>query len=217
MQWTDGREFVFEGCRAGRPSPMLRVLDERAPWRILTGGAMALGESYMDGWIDTPDLPALLRLGADNFVIERPRSLPHSPRSLLHRVEHAMRRNTRSQARRNISHHYDLGNDFYSLWLDPSMTYSSALFGGDAGCSLEAAQDHKRTRLLDVLDPAPGSSILEIGCGWGAFAVQAARERGCRVTGHHHLAGAVRPRQRGAWPRRVSRTRSRSGCRTTAT
>jgi cyclopropane-fatty-acyl-phospholipid synthase len=181
VRWTDDREFVFQGPEPGTAATLV-IRDPGAPWRILTGGTMALGESYMDGWVDTPDLPGLLRLGADNFVTDRPKAIPHSPRGLLHRAEHALRRNTRTQARKNVSAHYDLGNDFYSLWLDPSLTYSSALYGG-AACSLEEAQDNKRARLLGLLDPAPGSTILEIGCGWGAFAIQAARERGCRVTG----------------------------------
>jgi cyclopropane-fatty-acyl-phospholipid synthase len=178
--WPDGRTFVFEGGPGA--TAHVDVVDERAPWRILTGGAMALAESYMDGWIDTPDLQALLRLGVDNVVMERPKALPRSPRALLHKMERALRANTRRQARKNIQAHYDLGNDFFSLWLDPSMTYSSALYRDD-GCDLVAAQDHKRTRLLEQLDPKPGASILEIGCGWGSFAIQAAKERGCRVTG----------------------------------
>jgi cyclopropane-fatty-acyl-phospholipid synthase len=182
VRWTDGREFVFQGAGPGE-SAVVEVRDERTPWRILTGGAMALGESYMDGWLDTPDLRALLRLGAQNFVLDRSKTLPHSPRGLVHKLEHLLRRNTKSQARRNISAHYDLGNDFYSLWLDPSLTYSSALFDGSGICSLEDAQHRKRGRLLELLDPAPGSTLLEIGCGWGAFAIQAAQERGCRVTG----------------------------------
>ncbi len=192
--WPDGREFVFQGEPGS--SARVDILDEGAPWRILTGGAMAVGESYMDGWIDTPDLRGFLKLGSENFILDRPKTLPHSPRMLLLRAEHALRRNTKSQARKNISYHYDLGNDFYSLWLDPSMTYSSALFHDDDGCSLEGAQDNKRSRLLDILDPAPGSHILEIGCGWGAFAIQAAKERGCKVTAitisqeQHDLAAA---------------------------
>ncbi len=180
LTWTDGREFVFEG--APGPTARLDILDGRAPWRILTGGAMALGESYMDAWIDTPDLPGLLRFGSANFVLDRPKSLPHSPRALLHRAQHALRANSKPQARKNIHAHYDLGNDFFSLWLDPSMTYSSALFREEGSCSLAQAQDRKRSRLLDVIDPKPGASILEIGCGWGAFAIQAAKERACRVT-----------------------------------
>ena len=193
VTWTDGRTFVFEGD-AG-PVAELAILDARAPLRILRGGAMALGESYMDGWIDTPDLPGLLALGARNFVLERPAALPHSPRGLLHRVEQALRRNTKAQARRNIAAHYDLSNDFFALWLDPSMTYSSALFE-EADQTLEAAQHAKRGRLLDVIDPKPGAHILEIGCGWGSLAIQAARERDCRVTAitisqeQHELAKA---------------------------
>jgi cyclopropane-fatty-acyl-phospholipid synthase len=101
---------------------------------------------------------------------------------LWQRVRHLLRANTRAGSRRNILAHYDLGNDFYRLWLDPTMTYSSAWFGGDLSQSLEAAQQAKYARILDSLQVAPGQRVLEIGCGWGGFAEAAAR-RGVRVHG----------------------------------
>jgi cyclopropane-fatty-acyl-phospholipid synthase len=101
---------------------------------------------------------------------------------LWDRLSHRLRENHPINSRRNIAHHYDLGNDFYRRWLDPSMTYSSALFVDPARDSLESAQERKYLRLLDALDAKPGEHILEIGCGWGGFAELAAR-RGLRVTG----------------------------------
>ena len=90
-------------------------------------------------------------------------------------LAHRLRANDRKRARRNIAHHYDLGNDFYAAWLDPGMTYSSAIFGERPGDSLEAAQEHKIRLLLDRLDLQPGQRLLEIGCGWGGLAEVAAR------------------------------------------
>jgi cyclopropane-fatty-acyl-phospholipid synthase len=110
------------------------------------------------------------------------------------RLKHLFNRNTRSGSRRNIEAHYDLGNDFYALWLDPSMTYSSALFAGDRSLPLEIAQRAKYRRILDHLRPVAGEHILEIGCGWGAFAEMAVHETGASVTGltlsHQQLAYA---------------------------
>ena len=98
-------------------------------------------------------------------------------------MTHLLRPNTRSGSRKNIHAHYDLGNEFYRHWLDGTMTYSSALFDGDNSLSLEAAQDAKYERILQVLDPRPGERILETGCGWGGFAEYVARTRGVAVHG----------------------------------
>ena len=98
------------------------------------------------------------------------------------RVRHLLRSNSRGQAKRNIAYHYDLGNEFYALWLDRSMTYSSALFQTGQE-SLEAAQRAKYASMVDRMGVSPGDHVLEIGCGWGGFAEFAARERGLRVTG----------------------------------
>ena len=98
-------------------------------------------------------------------------------------LAHRLRANDKKRARRNIAHHYDLGNDFYAAWLDPSMTYSSAIFADARASSLEQAQEHKIRLLLDRLDLKPGQRLLEIGCGWGALAEIAARDYGVHVTG----------------------------------
>jgi cyclopropane-fatty-acyl-phospholipid synthase len=148
---------------------------------VLRGGDVGFGEAYIDGRFDTPDLVHLLTvLAANQGTLERAFYGSSVARALL-RLRHLLRSNTRRQARRNIVAHYDLGNDFYRLWLDPTMTYSSALFAHPAQ-GLAAAQQAKYERLLGMLDLAPGAHVLEIGCGWGGFAEPAARA-GYRVTG----------------------------------
>ena len=150
--------------------------------RILRDGDIGFAEGFLDGQWDTPHLPLLLTLlAANRAALDKPLYGSFAGR-LVHRIAHLLRANTRSGSKRNIAAHYDLGNDFYALWLDPGMSYSSALFGADTGLSLERAQEAKYRRILDQLAPAPGSRILEIGCGWGGFAEMAAADR-CAVTG----------------------------------
>jgi len=165
------------------PHPaVLRVHDWRMASAALKGGDVGFGESYMAGHWDSPDLVQLLTvLAANQAAIERAYHGRRFTQAVL-RLKHWFNTNTRRQARRNIAAHYDLGNDFYALWLDRSMTYSSALFEGDAARPLEVAQDAKYRRMVDELALAPGSHVLEIGCGWGGFAETAARA-GHRVTG----------------------------------
>ncbi|WP_407278660.1 cyclopropane-fatty-acyl-phospholipid synthase family protein [Aromatoleum evansii] len=163
----------------------------RAHWHVqdhetfaatLARGDIGLGESYFAGLWDADDLTALLTLLAQNR--ERlgravyGRLLPLAG----YRLWHALRANTRSGARRNIEAHYDLGNDFYALWLDATMSYSAAVFA-DAAEPLEEAQRRKYRRILERLGAQPGQTILEIGCGWGGFAEIAAKEFGCLVFG----------------------------------
>ena len=155
--------------------------DWRAFGRILRGGDIGFAEGWLDQQWHTPDLPALLELLAANRAALAAPLYGSFAGRLFHRVAHALRSNTRAGSRRNIAAHYDLGNDFYSLWLDPGMTYSSGLYG-EAARSLESAQHAKYERILDRIAPAPEARILEIGCGWGAFAELAAAEK-CRVTG----------------------------------
>ncbi len=154
--------------QARRPMRLLR--------RLAADGAIGFGEAYMDGDWDTPDLSQLIEVLARRPVIRG-----FAARRLLHRLEHLRRANTRTGSRRNIAAHYDLGNDFFRLWLDPSMTYSSGLFA-DPGETLAAAQDRKYRNLARMLDLRPGMRVLEIGCGWGGFAEIAARDFGCHVT-----------------------------------
>ena len=104
-------------------------------------------------------------------------------RDRVHRVRHWLNRNTKANSQKNIHAHYDLGNDFYALWLDPGMNYSSALFGSDRQMPLELAQNAKMRRALQAAGVRPGDRVLEIGCGWGALAEMATAEFGAQVTG----------------------------------
>jgi cyclopropane-fatty-acyl-phospholipid synthase len=181
LTMPDGRQQHVVGHRPG-PDAAIQIRDWRFFARIVRGGDMAFAEAYMDGCFDTPDLPALLTLGALNqAALERAFQATWLRRAVW-RLLHLRRHNSRRGSARNISAHYDLGNDFYALWLDRSMTYSSALFGTNRQQSLEQAQEAKYARILDQLGVRQGDSILEIGCGWGGFAELAAR-RGARVHG----------------------------------
>jgi cyclopropane-fatty-acyl-phospholipid synthase len=147
----------------------------------LKGGDVAFAESYMQGRWDTPDLTQLLTvLAANQSALERAFYGRWWSRSLL-RLNHFLNANTKRQSKKNILAHYDLGNAFYRLWLDPTMTYSSALFDGNLGVDAELgeAQQAKYARMLGELALDVDSRVLEIGCGWGGFAEVAAR------AGHH--------------------------------
>ncbi|MBE0619412.1 MAG: class I SAM-dependent methyltransferase [Burkholderiales bacterium] len=180
LHLPDGRALRYG---SGSPMATLRIPRWRALEDALSGGDIGFAEGYMRGDWESDDLAALLLLLVKNRnAIERAVYGGFMGR-LLARLRHLMNANTRTGSRRNIAAHYDLGNDFYRLWLDPSMTYSSALFDGDFSLTLEAAQAAKYRRILERLRPARGARILEIGCGWGGFAEMAAREYGCHVTG----------------------------------
>ena len=156
-------------------------------WNAFTGalksGDIGFAESFIDGDWTTPDLTALLRVLVQNRA-EVDRVIFGSWLGrLAYRIKHLLQRNTRSNSKKNIHAHYDLGNAFYALWLDPTMNYSSALFGGDLTQSLSQAQNAKVRRALQQVDMRPGARVLEIGCGWGALAEMATMEHGAHVTG----------------------------------
>jgi cyclopropane-fatty-acyl-phospholipid synthase len=177
----DGSVHHFgPGGDAGRVE--LRLRDWRVAREVLSGGDVAFAEAYMDGRWETPDLTALLSVLARNQRALERAFYGQAWQRALFRLRHWLNANTRRQAKRNIVAHYDLGNDFYGLWLDPTMTYSSALFGADRTAPLAAAQQAKYRRILAELALPAGAHILEIGCGWGGFAETAARA-GYRVTG----------------------------------
>lgn len=177
----DGSVRVFRGPQAG-PSATLSVRDLRMVPRLLFSGDLGFAEAYMDGQWDTPDLMALLHLGQLNAQALRDVERPSALRRLFTNLVQGARRNTRRGARRNIEYHYDLGNDFYKLWLDESLVYSAAIFA-DAEQPLFQAQQTKYQRILESLKLEPGHHLLEIGSGWGGFAIYAAQHAGCRVTG----------------------------------
>jgi len=164
------------------PHAELRVLDWRAASLILRQGDVGFAESLRRGWVDSPDLVALFTLAIRNEQISEA-VVGHWWALLLKRLSHwVLKDNSRAGSRRNILSHYDVGNSFYRLWLDPSMTYSAGLFEGDLTRELEQAQDAKYDRILDQIEAQAGQTILEVGCGWGGFAERAGR-RGINVVG----------------------------------
>jgi cyclopropane-fatty-acyl-phospholipid synthase len=170
-------------CGQGGASLTLDIGQWSVFERILARGDVGFAEAWIDGDWESPDLPGVLTLLANNRE-----PLAHAVygqwwRLLLARFRHLFNDNTRSGSRRNIMAHYDLGNAFYERWLDPSMSYSSALFAEPTTSSLEAAQLAKYRRILARLNAQPGQRVLEIGCGWGGFAEVAAREAGLQVVG----------------------------------
>jgi len=180
LRLPDGRRVRFRGRQAG-PDAEWRFNDARAAGKFFTGGAVAWAESYMDGLWDTPDLEALIEFFAKNDpAIEEMLQGKWWYRS-LRRMQHLLRPNTKKGSKKNIAYHYDLGNDFYAEWLDPSMTYSSAVFA-DGDDDLSRGQSAKYRALAEQMRLEQGHTVLEIGCGWGGFAELAARDFGARVT-----------------------------------
>jgi cyclopropane-fatty-acyl-phospholipid synthase len=176
----DGSRRVLGGRRPG-PMPIVHLHSWRALVRLVTSGSVGWYKAWALREWSSPDPVPLFDLFMRNGV-----SLGEVARAKgvwrgVNRLAHLLRRNDRKRARANIAFHYDLGNDFYRAWLDPSMTYSSALFA--PGDSLEQAQQRKIRTLLDRLELRPGQRLLEIGCGWGALAETAARDYGVLVTG----------------------------------
>jgi cyclopropane-fatty-acyl-phospholipid synthase len=181
LQLPDGSSLQF-GDRDG-PRAAMRWRNWNVCRAALRAGDIGVAESYFDGDWTTPDLAALLGLFAANREVLEPAVYGSWWGSLAHRVRHLLNRNSRRGSRRNIHAHYDLGNDFYRLWLDPTLSYSSAWFEGDRGGDMVRAQQAKMRRALAACGVAPGERLLEVGCGWGALAECAAREFGACVTG----------------------------------
>jgi cyclopropane-fatty-acyl-phospholipid synthase len=151
--------------------------------RIATGGDIAFGEAYMEGLCDTPDLTAVIRLMIDNIRYLQDRRLaPTLLQAFLYRLGHLANDNTLRGSRKNIQAHYDLSNAFFQTFLDPGMVYSSGIYREPAE-SLEQAQFNKLDAIIAKARLGPSDHVLEIGCGWGQFAIRAAQSCGCRVTG----------------------------------
>ena len=177
----DGRLFRVEGPNPG-PVARIDIHDEDVFSRLIREGDLGFSDAYLDGQWSTPDLQAFMDV-VHNDNDEMYEQFPGMGLiRAFERLRHWMNSNSRRQAKKNISYHYDLGNDFYGLWLDDTMTYSSALFETGQE-SLEKAQTRKYQSMVDQMGVGPGDHVLEIGCGWGGFAEYAARERGLKVTG----------------------------------
>ncbi|MFP5342146.1 MAG: class I SAM-dependent methyltransferase [Candidatus Limnocylindria bacterium] len=181
IQLPDGTRRTF-GDATSPHQGEIRIHDHAAFERFLLGGETGGGEAYMDGLWSSPDLAGLIRVAALNRGdLALASGWWRIPAQIQKTLAHRARRNTRANARRNIAAHYDLGNDLYRLFLDESMTYSSAVFESDHE-TLEQAQRNKYRRMAERAGLTEGMHVLEIGTGWGGFALYAAGELGCRVT-----------------------------------
>jgi cyclopropane-fatty-acyl-phospholipid synthase len=193
IEMPDGAVALFGSGPADLPlgvggSATIRVARECFFRKCVFSGDIGFAESFMDGDWTSPDLVAVISwfiLNVDEAPTmsgsTRARSIALNLLRITNRIGHAMRPNSRSSARKNISEHYDLSNDFFSLFLDPSMMYSAAKWSR-AGLTLEEAQWEKNERLCTMLKLSPADHVLEIGTGWGGWALHAAKAHGCRVT-----------------------------------
>lgn len=171
------------GRLGAKPSLQLAVREYRFFRRLMLSGDIGFGEAYTDGDWDCDDLPGLLTLLAANEAVLDDRSLVSAWAGRgLNYLRHLLRSNTISGSSRNIREHYDLSNDFFASFLDPSMTYSSGLFSSETD-TLAEAQKNKIQAIIDKASIGRSDHVLEIGCGWGSFAIEAVRQTGCRVTG----------------------------------
>ena len=181
LKLPDGCTHEFTGSQKGPTADMV-LLSDSAIIRILGHGKMGFCEAFMVGEIDSDNLTNLIELAVlhDSYLEEQIKL--GTLQKLWLKFQHWRNRNNQSGSKRNISHHYDLGNQFYSRWLDRTMTYSSAVFQSETD-TLEDAQNRKYQKLAELADIQPGERVLEIGCGWGGFAEYAAKEYGAHVTG----------------------------------
>ena len=172
---------VYSGGQVG-PTADIQINSWKLVPRLLLSGDMGLAESFLSGEWETSNLTQLILLGDINERALGNAVTPSKFINLIEKLRHQRRDNSKRGSRRNIAAHYDLGNEFYSHWLDNSMSYSSALFT-DFGEELEVGQNRKYQRLAKALKLKEGDQVLEIGCGWGGFAEIAAKEYKCNVVG----------------------------------
>jgi cyclopropane-fatty-acyl-phospholipid synthase len=176
-----GEEHVFTG-RSNGPRADLQIKEWKAVSKMLSAADIGIAECWRDGLIDSKNMTTFLE-----FCIANERAIEqvfygNAVMGTLYRLLHWLRPNTRKGSEKNIHAHYDLGNSFYKLWLDPSMTYSAGIFK-DERTSLEESQFEKYDRICRELELKPGMRVLEVGCGWGGFAEHAATHYGAKVDG----------------------------------
>ena len=178
--FENGHKIEFNGDVAG-PEAIINVHSLNCLQRLATAGYLGLAEGYMAKEWTTPSLPTLFEFGTANEEI-LDKYLTGGKFSIwLNKISNLLRKNTRTGSKRNIADHYDLGNTFFAKWLDPSLTYSSALFESGVDQSLAVAQNNKYRLILDTLGIQEHHHVLEIGCGWGGFSEFAARETGAQI------------------------------------
>lgn len=184
MVFPDGQSATYGNVADERARPVTMMLKN---WDVfnaaLKSGDIGFAETFIDGHWSTDNLPGLIELFIRNRQVIESVIYGTWWGNFLYRIKHLFNSNSKTGSRKNIHAHYDIGNDFYQLWLDPSMTYSSALFSDDHVENLQQGQDAKYRRILNELRLPSNSRILEIGCGWGGFAEIAVREANAHVTG----------------------------------
>jgi len=183
VQLPDGTQMRFGHAMPGQPQAALSMRNWAVCSAALKSGDIGFAESFISGDWSTPDLAELLRLFIANRSAIESMIYGSFWGSLAYRIKHLLNRNSRAGSRKNIHAHYDIGNAFYRLWLDETMNYSSALFEGDHKRPTAEAQAAKVRRTLAECGVKAGDRVLEIGCGWGALAEEAAVRLGAHVTG----------------------------------
>jgi cyclopropane-fatty-acyl-phospholipid synthase len=183
LRLTDGKSDLCFGAEGETAtSAHIRVLDPRFYSEIAFGGTIGGGEAYIQGYWQCDDLVALIRLLLQNReVLDGMETGTARLTAPLQKLFHWVNRNTHEGARRNISAHYDLGNDFFALWLDPTLMYSSAIFKRQ-DMTLHEAQLARLEHICQALQLTADDHVIEIGTGWGGFALYAVEHYGCRVT-----------------------------------
>lgn len=177
LKFPDGQMMSFRGDQQGRKADM-QIHDKACLDAFISQGDIGLGETYMAGLWETSNLEDLLVYFVENQKAIEDFFHGNKISQFFFALQKLFKKNNRKRSKKNIEEHYDLGNDFYQTWLDPSMTYSSALFA-DPDCSLEQAQHHKYERIFNQL-PCQTQNILEIGCGWGGF-LEVAGKKGASI------------------------------------
>jgi len=181
VKLPNGKAYRFDSGVEG-PDADITLNNWQLPKRALIGGSIGIAESYMDRDWDSSDVTTFLELFSVNYDLGDEMTSPNFIQVVMERFRHWMNTNTKRGSKKNISAHYDLGNEFYSLWLDKSMTYSSAIYEKDTN-SLEAAQQAKYRSLVERTGISDGDKVLEIGCGWGGFAEYVAKHTDAHLTG----------------------------------
>jgi cyclopropane-fatty-acyl-phospholipid synthase len=181
IEFPDGRTEEFSGSEPGFKAN-LKLNNFKLFKRALLSGAIGVGESYVDGDWDSNDLACFLSFMLDNYsVIDEQKLQFFSPIKFIERIRHSLRANTILGSKKNIHAHYDLGNELFEAFLDPTLSYSSALYKTDSD-SLETAQRNKIQSVIEGLELTANDHLLEIGSGWGSLAIECARASGCKVT-----------------------------------
>ena len=170
---SKGSKYFF-GNKDSALKADIKINDPSFTTKLLRQGSSGLGESYINNEFETSDLPSLIEISARNINVTYKFSGRIKMPFLQNILNKVVLTNTRERSKKNISAHYDLGNEFFSVWLDKTLTYSCGIFNSSDE-TLEKAQINKYNKLINLLKPKPGSNVLEIGCGWGGFAEQIAK------------------------------------------